>query len=166
VSGALRHLFAVAALPFVVTLVVPFFVLDPHFGVPATPLAWAAVALGAAFGAVGLTLFASSLRRFAVEGDGTLAPWDPPRRLVATGPYRRVRNPMISGVVFVLFAEALSLRSTAHGLYALAFLVLNAVYIPLFEEPGLVDRFGDDYRRYCANVPRFWPRLRPWDDRS
>jgi protein-S-isoprenylcysteine O-methyltransferase Ste14 len=73
---------------------------------------------------------------------------------------------MISGVVFVLFAEALSLRSTAHGLYALAFLVLNAVYIPLFEEPGLVDRFGDDYRRYCANVPRFWPRLRPWDDRS
>jgi protein-S-isoprenylcysteine O-methyltransferase Ste14 len=53
-----------------------------------------------------LARFASSLRRFAGEGESTLAPWDPPRRLVVTGPYRFVRNPMISGVIFLLLGEA------------------------------------------------------------
>ena len=66
---------------------------------------------GVAFLAVGLTLFGSSLGRFATEGKGTLAPWDPRRELVLGGPYRYVRNPMISGVIFILFAQALSLRS-------------------------------------------------------
>lgn len=56
---------------------------------------------------IGLALFGSSLRRFASEGKGTLAPWDPPSVLVLNGPYRYVRNPMISGVLFVLFGEAL-----------------------------------------------------------
>ena len=62
---------------------------------------------------VGLLLFAASLRQFAVRGKGTLAPWDPPKHLVVEGPYRYVRNPMISGVLFVLLGEALVLRSMA-----------------------------------------------------
>ncbi len=36
------------------------------------------------------------------------------------------------------------------------------VYIPLIEEPGLARRFGDDYRLYKNNVPRWLPRLTPW----
>ena len=43
------------------------------------------------------------------------------------------------------------------------FLAVNAVYMPLFEEPGLQRRFGKDYEAYAANVPRWLPRLRPWE---
>src|SRR4030095_15479841 len=111
---------------------------------------------------VGLALFFASLQRFASEGEGTLAPWDPPRALVVRGPYRYVRNPMISGVIFVLFGETLLLLSPAHGAWAAAFLLLNLVYIPLVEEPQLERRFGDSYREYCRHVRRFLPRLRPW----
>jgi protein-S-isoprenylcysteine O-methyltransferase Ste14 len=120
-------------------------------------------ALGLGLLALGLVLFVASLRRFATEGEGTLAPWDPPRRLVVHGPYRYVRNPMISGVVLVLFGEAAVLLSRPHLSWALLFLGINAVYIPLVEEPLLATRFGDAYRTYCRHVPRLLPRWRPWD---
>lgn len=81
---------------------------------------------------IGLALFASSLRGFAGEGRGTLAPWDPPRELVITGPYRYVRNPRISGVIFILCGEAMVLLSAAHAMWGVVFLVINAIYIPLF----------------------------------
>jgi protein-S-isoprenylcysteine O-methyltransferase Ste14 len=106
-------------------------------------------------------LFAASLRRFASEGVARFA-WDPPRALVVRGPYRHVRNPMISGVLFVLFGEALALLSPPHGVWATAFLALNLVYIPLVEEPRLAQRFGDPYREYCRHVRRFLPRVQPW----
>jgi protein-S-isoprenylcysteine O-methyltransferase Ste14 len=120
-------------------------------------------ALGVGLLALGLVLFVASLRRFATEGEGTLAPWDPPSRLVVHGPYRYVRNPMISGVVLVLFGEAAVLLSRPHLSWALLFLGINAVYIPLMEEPLLAARFGDAYRTYCRHVPRLLPRWRPWD---
>ncbi|HUL02791.1 MAG TPA: isoprenylcysteine carboxylmethyltransferase family protein [Gemmatimonadales bacterium] len=112
--------------------------------------------------ALGLLLFFSSLRRFAGEGEGTLAPWDPPRRLVVRGPYRFVRNPMISGVVLILGAEAMLLESLPHAAWTFIFAGINLIYIPLVEEPGLRRRFGDAYREYCRHVPRLLPRLRPW----
>jgi protein-S-isoprenylcysteine O-methyltransferase Ste14 len=115
---------------------------------------------------VGLALFVSSLRRFADDGQGTLAPWDPPRHLVINGPYRYVRNPMISGVLFVLFGEALVLLSRPYLSWALTFLVANLIYIPLLEEPQLKRRFGAAYAQYCDHVPRLIPRLRPWTPRG
>ena len=117
---------------------------------------------GVALLALGLTFFAWSLRRFAVEGKGTLAPWDPPRELVVHGPYRYVRNPLFSGVVMVLFGEAAVLRSWPHAAWALMFTAINLVYIPLVEEPGLARRFGASYREYCRHVPRVVPRRTPW----
>jgi protein-S-isoprenylcysteine O-methyltransferase Ste14 len=102
------------------------------------------------------------VRRFATEGKGTLAPWDPPREFVVRGPYRFVRNPMISGVILVLFGEASVLLSPPHAVWAASFLALNLLHIPLVEEPQLERRFGDPYRDYCRNVRRFVPRLSPW----
>ena len=69
---------------------------------------------------------------------------------------------MISGVVFVLFGEALILISRPHFTWALTFLALNFIYIPLLEEPQLKRRFGEDYLEYRRNVPRLIPRLTPW----
>jgi protein-S-isoprenylcysteine O-methyltransferase Ste14 len=167
--GLLRHLIAIAALPFVVTVVVPLWIaradgITPALGTDATELTLQI--MGVVVLAVGILLFATSLRRFAKDGSGTLAPWDPPRSLVVRGPYRYVRNPMISGVVFVLFGEALILLSGPHAQWAAIFLLLNAVQIPFFEEPQLRRRFGAEYAEYTRNVPRLIPRLRPWTPTS
>ncbi len=113
--------------------------------------------------ALGLLLVLSTIRLFATIGRGTLAPWDPTTRLVVRGPYRYVRNPMISGVLFVLLGEAALFGSLALLLWFGLVLMVNAVYMPLVEEPGLKRRFGEEYERYRAHVPRWIPRVRPWD---
>jgi protein-S-isoprenylcysteine O-methyltransferase Ste14 len=110
----------------------------------------------------GLLLFVPSLYQIVTRGQESLAPWDPPRRLVLHGPYRFVRNPMISGAIFVLFGEALVLQSVPHLCWAMAFLMVCLFYVPVLEEPQLEARFGEEYRRYLRHVPRFFPRLRPW----
>jgi protein-S-isoprenylcysteine O-methyltransferase Ste14 len=160
-----RHLLSIGILPFTVTVLVPIWIGRQYgagWSLARTPLDLLLQLSGLACLAAGLTLFVASLTRFAIEGEGTLAPWDPPRRLVVAGPYRFVRNPMISGVLFVLVAEALVLRSLPHAAWAATVFVINAIYIPLVEEPMLAVRFGEPYRDYCRNVRRLWPRLRPW----
>ena len=162
-----RHLRAVALLPFVATVVVPgllgYFIEDVHPGWGLPPWLWALpLALAGLLIALGLVLFGWTVRLFAGAGEGTLAPWDATQRLVVLGPYRHVRNPMISGVLAVLLGEAALLGSPAVFVWAVAFFALNQVYIPRFEEPGLEERFGEDYRRYRQHVPRWLPRLRGW----
>ncbi|HWL39094.1 MAG TPA: isoprenylcysteine carboxylmethyltransferase family protein [Gemmatimonadaceae bacterium] len=161
----LRHLLAIAALPFVVTVLIPIWIAR-RYGMASPEQAsmgiFAAQTVGFCLIAIGGLLFVHSVRRFAVDGEGTLAPWDPPRHLVVRGPYRYVRNPMISGVIFILFGEALILYSESHFLWAVSFLAINALSIPLFEEPQLRQRFGEPYAEYCKHVPRLVPRLRPW----
>ena len=91
----LRHLLSIAILPFSVAVLVPVCIARRNGVVPALGQSMGEVALqliGVVLFAVGFLLFAASLRRFVTEGDGTLAPWDPPRRLVVRGPYRFVRN--------------------------------------------------------------------------
>jgi protein-S-isoprenylcysteine O-methyltransferase Ste14 len=69
---------------------------------------------------------------------------------------------MITGVLSVLLGEGLVLGSSAILVTAAIFFAVNATYIPLVEEPGLVERFGDEYLAYRRNVPRWVPRIRPW----
>jgi protein-S-isoprenylcysteine O-methyltransferase Ste14 len=164
-SRFFRHLLAIAMLPFVVAVLIPAWIAERN-GISLAP-ARAPVALAAQLTGVllllgGLWMFLGSLRRFATDGQGTLAPWDPPRQLVVRGWYRHVRNPMISGVLLILFGEALVLQSRPHLSWALLFLVINAIYIPIIEESMLVRRFGEPYRQYCRQVPRLLPRLWAW----
>jgi protein-S-isoprenylcysteine O-methyltransferase Ste14 len=162
----LRQLVAVVILPLNMAVIIPLWLARRND----TPLALGAgmgrlalQALGLALIALGLVLFGASLHRFTREGQGTLAPWDPPRHLVVQGPYRYVRNPMISGVLLVLFGEAGVLLSRPQLEWALVFLVLNLIYIPLVEEPMLIDRFGAEYREYRRHVRGLLPRWRPWE---
>jgi len=162
----LRHLLAVVILPLNVAVIIPVWLARRNgtqlaVGSGVAPIALQA--LGVTLLALGLVLFGASLGRFMREGRGTLAPWDPPRRLVVRGPYRYVRNPMISGVLLVLFGEAAVLLSRQHLEWALVFLVLNLIYIPLIEEPMLIARFGTDYLEYRRHVPGLLPRWRPWN---
>lgn len=161
----IRHLLAVAVLPFTVAVLVPIWLArrnDVPLALGTTVPQVLAQVAGLCFLSIGLALFVTSLRRFVSDGHGTLAPWDPPRQLVVSGPYRYVRNPMISGVLFLLFGEAMILGSGPHLSWALTFLAVNAVYIPLLEEPQLSRRFGAPYAEYCKHVPRLIPRFRPW----
>ena len=155
-----RHLRAVLLLPFAVTIVVPGIVLW-RTGVDVS--VWPLLVAGAVLTALGLALLAWTLALFAKVGRGTLAPWDPTRRLVVAGPYRHVRNPMISGVLAVLLGESAVFASLPLLLWFAAVLAVNAVYFPLVEEPGLRRRFGAKYERYRASVPRWIPRFRPWN---
>jgi len=161
----IRHLLAIAALPFVVAVVIPTWISrqdDVALSLAPTLPGRIGQAVGLILLAIGVALFAASLRRFVVDGKGTLAPWDPPRQLVVRGPYRYVRNPMISGVVFLLFGETLLLLSASLAQWAVSFLAIKLVYIPLFEEPQLKRRFGESYIEYSRHVPRLLPRIRPW----
>ena len=120
------------------------------------------VVLGAPLVAVGLALWAWTVRLFARIGRGTLAPWDPTARLVVHGPYAHVRNPMITAVLAVLLGEALIFGSTAIAIWAAIFVVINHVFFLAYEEPAVERRFGEEYRRYKANVPRWIPRRAPY----
>lgn len=133
--------------------------LAADWATPADPRFWLALAVAAP----GLTLMVWTVSLFTSFGRGTPAPWAPPKRLVIRGPYRHVRNPMISGVVAVILAEALMCGSLIVLAWAVFFAFVNALYMPLSEEPGLEKRFGEDYRRYKANVPRWLPRISPWE---
>jgi len=163
----LRHLLAILLLPFVVVVLIPRWVLrawatsDTHW--PAgTVTALAGHIAGAVVFLAGFALFAWCVSLFARVGQGTLAPWDPTRRLVATGPYRYMRNPMITGVVTMLIGEAFFHGSRAVALWAATFIVINQVYFILLEEPGLERRFGAAYLEYKSAVPRWIPRATPW----
>lgn len=155
-----RHLRAIGLLPVMVTVVVPGILV--WRGGSARPQ-WALALPGLALLALGIALVAWTVTLFVRVGRGTLAPWDPTSRLVVLGPYRHVRNPMISGVLAILLAEAALFGSLSLLLWATAVFAVNAVYLPLVEEPGLRRRFGEEYDAYRANVPRWVPRLRPWE---
>ena len=157
----LRQLFAIVILPGTVAVLVPRWILRNEGAGFAWPPSLRSAA-GAAVFFLGFVFFVWSVTLFTRVGRGTLAPWDPTRRLVAVGPYRHVRNPMISGVVLMLSGEALFFGSRSVALWATTFLLVNHIYFVLREEPGLEERFGEDYRTYKAHVPRWIPRVRPW----
>lgn len=92
-------------------------------------------------------------------GRGTHAPFDPPRRFVTTGPYRRVRNPMYLLYVVVMLGEAILYRSWPLLVYTAGFWLLAHVYVVGVEEKGLRRRFGAEYDAYCRRVGRWLPRL-------
>ena len=119
--------------------------------------------IGVLLAVAGFAMAVWTVRLFASVGEGTPAPWAPPPRLVVRGPYRHVRNPMISSVIVMLAAESLLFGSWYLAGWMVVFFVLNIIYFSRVEEPALEQRFGDSYRLYKANVPRWIPRWRPWD---
>jgi protein-S-isoprenylcysteine O-methyltransferase Ste14 len=119
------------------------------------------VAAGLLFYIAGLTMLVLTTRLFASH-HGSLAPWNPPTEIVVVGPYRHSRNPMISGVYAMLLGESLAFFSPWIAGWSLAFIVGMSSHIFFQEEPLLRQRFGDSYLRYCQQVPRWLPRLKPY----
>lgn len=120
------------------------------------------VLLGIALVGAGFALWLWTVRLFAGVGGGTLAPWDPPRSLVVEGPYRHLRNPMITAVLAVLLGEAALFGSASLLAWFAIFFAINYAFFRLHEEPALERRFGEEYRTYKRAVPRWLPRRTPW----
>lgn len=100
---------------------------------------------------------------FIKIGKGTLAPWSPTRKLVIRGMYGHVRNPMIIGVLIVLIGESIAILSLNIFIWTVIFFIINNLYFVIYEEPNLEKRFGDEYQEYKKNVPRWIPRLKPFE---
>ena len=109
----------------------------------------------------GILVLVDSFARFALQGLGTPAPVSPPRRLVATGLYRYVRNPMYLAVVSTIVGQALLFGSLELLAYAALVGVIVHQFVVVYEESKLRATFGDEYEAFCATVPRWLPRLRP-----
>jgi protein-S-isoprenylcysteine O-methyltransferase Ste14 len=163
----LRHLLSILILPFTMVFLFPRWLLrgasssDTRW-IDGTLAADSAHVLGALAFLTGFALFAWCVALFARIGQGTLAPWDPTRRLVVVGPYRYIRNPMITGVLTMLAGETLFLGSRVIGIWTLAFFAINNIYFLLLEEPGLERRFGRSYLEYKSAVGRWLPGAKPW----
>jgi protein-S-isoprenylcysteine O-methyltransferase Ste14 len=154
--SAWRHARAIVLLPGTVAVVVPA-ILVASYGSEFDSLR---IVIGVPFVAAGFAMWVWTVRLFSRIGKGTLAPWDPTKRLVVEGPYAHVRNPMITGVLALLVGEALIFGCLAIAIWAAAFVVINHVFFLAYEEPAVERRFGDEYRRYKENVPRWLPRRR------
>lgn len=117
-------------------------------------------ALGIGVTATGALLVAWCIGMFVFVGRGTQAPFDPPRRLVVSGPYKIVRNPMYVGAVLAMSGAALYYSSWALFVYAVIVMAVTHLFVVIYEEPTLRSMFGDDYSMYCQHVGRWAPHLR------
>jgi protein-S-isoprenylcysteine O-methyltransferase Ste14 len=151
--------------PGVVAFLIPWLI----SGWPDAPLAREVGALqivGAALGIVGLACLIECFARFALDGLGTPAPVAPTKRLVVSGLYRHVRNPMYDAVVAIILAHALWFESwTVTGYGALVWLGFTT-FVAVYEEPALRRSFGAEYESYCRNVGRWIPRLNAWEPKD
>ena len=114
---------------------------------------------GVVLGIAGAALALTTVGLFVVQGFGTPALFDPPKKFVPHGPYRLVRNPMYVGGVSMLLGWGLLARSMSMVLYVLVVFLIIHTFVVLAEEPGLRKRFGLEYEDYCKTVPRWVPHL-------
>ena len=117
-------------------------------------LRWAGVAVGVPTVALGVWTFRSIGRNIT---DTVVTRRE--HTLVTHGPYRFVRHPFYVTTALALVANSLTTANwfiAVTGAGALALMVVRTTT----EEAKLVERFGDDYRRYMARTGRFFPRFR------
>ena len=150
-------LFFVVA-PGVVVGLLPWWITQWEF----RPTALLVRVLGGLLLVVTLPVLVSAFVRFVRDGLGTPAPVAPTERLVVSGAYRYVRNPMYLAVIGAIVGQALLLWQTVLLGYGALVAFLMASFVRLYEEPVLQQRFGEAYEAYRRAVPGWLPRLHPW----
>jgi protein-S-isoprenylcysteine O-methyltransferase Ste14 len=164
-----RHLISILVFPVTMTLVIPALIVtsaDVRMPDLSSPAMIGLVTIGGLLIGGGLGLMTSTMTLFDRVGKGTLGVGTvlgEPVHLVVRGPYRHVRNPMITGVLCILLGEAAATASGwLLGWFAI-FLTFQLIAIRFWEEPHLVKRFGSEYVDYRRNVPRWIPRTSAWE---
>ena|ERR1700751_3584804 len=119
--------------------------------------------IGAALIVAGAAVLLECFARFALQGIGTPAPVFPTKHLVVRGSYRFVRNPMYVSVLALLIGQALWFGSAGIVVWAAAAWLAAHLFVIAYEEPTMQRSFGAEYETYRAHVPRWIPRVTPWE---
>ena len=156
---SLKTALAIIVVPGTACLLVPYFILAAAHIPLARPIGILQI-LAIPIAALGIYMIIWVGMAFVRQGRGTPIPIEPPNRLVISGLYRNVRNPMYVGAILIILAESVYYGSLLLVLYAVGLWAMLHISLVIFEEPQLKRRFGADYVRYLAEVPRWIPRLR------
>jgi protein-S-isoprenylcysteine O-methyltransferase Ste14 len=155
VSLLLRNLFFTILQPGIIAGLIPFLIVrDNVNNLFAQPFTYQHD-LGAILFIIGFVIMLTCILGFAVNGQGTLSPVDPTKRLVTTGLYQFSRNPMYAGVTLMLIGEAIFFQSNYVWIYLLLVFTAFNIFIFFNEEPRLRKDFGEEYIQYCKNVRRW-----------
>jgi protein-S-isoprenylcysteine O-methyltransferase Ste14 len=119
-------------------------------------------AIGGLLIIAGVPGLVDSFVRFALQGLGTPAPIAPPQKLVVTGLYRYVRNPIYVAVVAIILGQAILFGDWRLVWYGALFWAFSHGFVVAYEEPMLKESFGAEYEAFRINVPRWIPRLTAW----
>ena len=147
--------------PGIVAGYVPWWISRWHVGAPLLGTSSFRL-VGVLFIVAGIPVLLDSFARFTLQGLGTPAPIFPTSHLVVSGFFRYVRNPMYVAVVLLIVGQGLFFGSIRLLEYGIAVCVGFYLFILTYEEPVLRKSYGREYEEFCANVPRWIPRLRPW----
>ena len=150
---------AIIILPFNATVVIPYLILyisKFQYNIPNI----IQIIFGIILFIFGLFLAIWTMILFNTIGKGTLAPWAAPKHLVVEGPFKIVRNPMITGILSILTAESLILNSINLFYWMIIFFIINCIYFKLFEEKQLERNFGQEYLEYKKKVPMWIPKFK------
>jgi protein-S-isoprenylcysteine O-methyltransferase Ste14 len=138
----------------------PYLLGDWHFHRP-LPHWEIAQAAGGLLICAGLVPVVQSFTEF-IRANGTPVPVASPPRLVVSGSYRYVRNPIYAGFLAILTGEALLFGSRGLLEYTALSWCIGAAAVRFYEEPILARKFGADYQAYRRAVHAWIPRLHPW----
>lgn len=155
-SLAVSLLFTVFGGPGIVLVYLPYAI--TRFRIPPDEPVWE-LAASAVIIAAGVAPLLESIARFVFVGRGTLMPTVPTERLVVSGLYRYVRNPMYVGDLTALCGEAVLFRSYGLLIYTAVVWFLFDLFIKRYEEPKMQRTYGAEYEAYRARVRRWWPQL-------
>jgi protein-S-isoprenylcysteine O-methyltransferase Ste14 len=157
----LRSLLFLVLIPGTVAGYIPWRILGGRQRLDLPPASFNSVPAGV-LALLGMGVLLLCVWDFFQAGRGTLAPFDPPKRLVVRGLYRFTRNPMYNGVAALLLGETWFFQSSALFQYTLVILTMFHLMVVIYEEPALEWRFGESYRAYRAAVPRWGFTTRPF----
>lgn len=161
----IKNALYITVVPATVAVYLPLTLMHGRTAASAEPFFIALVLLG-----IGSAIIVKSVWDFAIAGDGTPFPVDPPTKLVVRGLYRYTRNPIYIGILSIILGWAVMYQSRMLFLYAFYTALFFQGFIILYEERHLRRIFGDEYKQYCAAVNRWFPtimrKLPIFDDRS
>lgn len=108
---------------------------------------------------IALFLIGWSVLNF-IRVKGTPVPFNPPPQLVTTGLYAYTRNPMVTGIFFLLFGFGVLFGSVSLLIvFTPLFILINYWELKWIEEPELEKRLGEEYIEYRKKTPMFFPSL-------
>ncbi len=112
--------------------------------------------------AVPAILGLSAVQEFVQRGTGTPVPYDPPRKLVTSGVYAYLSNPMQTSLLLIFVGWGFLLESWWVSAAGLVGALYSAGFAAWSERGDMAQRFGEDWMDYARGVRPWIPRWRPW----